>query len=98
MIPISNSEDDDGPSHVPIPAPGLPPPLAGEAWASWLVLSSAFLLAGNGQAQHAPPSPEAPMPRRLPRLSTRLHGLVGWRASTCTCAPLARGQKPAGSP
>jgi hypothetical protein len=66
MIPISNSEDDDGPSHVPIPAPGLPPPLAGEAWASWLVLSSAFLLAGKGQAQHAPPSPEAPMPRRLP--------------------------------
>jgi hypothetical protein len=28
MIPISNSEDDDGPSHVPIPAPGLPPVLA----------------------------------------------------------------------
>ena len=27
MIPISNSENDDGPSPVPLPAPGLPPPL-----------------------------------------------------------------------
>ena len=98
MLPISNSEDDDDPSRVRVPAPGLPPPLAGEAVASWLVLSSAFLLTGKGQAQHAPPTPEAPMPRRLPSLSTRLLSLVGWGARTCACAPLARGEKPAGSP
>jgi hypothetical protein len=34
----------------------------------------------------------------LPRLSSRLHSRVGWRASVYSCAPLARGQKPAGSP
>jgi hypothetical protein len=62
---------------------------ASEALASWLVLSSAFLLAGKGQAQQAPPSAEAPLPRQLPRLSTRLQGLVGWSASTSTSAPLA---------
>jgi hypothetical protein len=84
MIPISNSEDDDGPSHVPIPAPGLPPPLAGEAWASWLVLSSAFLLAGKGQAQHAPPSPEAP-PVDSPPRPRRLEG-----QHLHLCAPGAR--------
>src|SRR2546421_10281554 len=28
---------------------------------------------------------------------SRLHCLVGWRISTCTCAPLARGEKPSGS-
>jgi hypothetical protein len=40
----------------------------------------------------------APLPRRLSRLSSRLHSLVGWRASACSCATLARGEKPAGSP
>ena len=50
---------------------------------------------GRGQAHHAPPSAQAPLPRRLPRLSSRLHSLVGWRA--CACASLARGEKPARS-
>ena len=97
MLPIANSEDDDGPSRVLVPALGLPPPLFGVALASLLVSSSAFLLTRKGQAQHAPPSPEAPLPRRLPRLLSRLHCLVGWRASASSCATLARGEKPAGS-
>ncbi len=49
-------------------------------------------------AQQAPPSAEAPLPRRLPGLSSGLRSLVGCRASACSCTPLARGQKPAGSP
>ena len=38
------------------------------------------------------------LPRRLPCLSSGLRSLVGCRASVCSCTPLARGQKPAGSP
>ncbi len=34
MLPISNSEDDDGPSRVLVPARGLPPALSGTALAS----------------------------------------------------------------
>ena len=34
MLPISNSEDFDGPSCVRVPARGLPPPLSGAALAS----------------------------------------------------------------
>src|SRR6266849_4663476 len=48
-------------------------------------------------AHHAPPSAQAPLPGRLPRLSPRLHCLVGWRTSASACASLVRGQKPAGS-
>src|SRR5215469_14638885 len=32
---------------------------------------------------HAPTSPPAPLPRRLPCLSSRLHSLVGCRANAC---------------
>src|SRR5512135_39323 len=39
----------------------------------------------------------ATLSTRLPRLSPRLHFLVGCGACASTCAPLARGQKPAGS-
>ena len=39
---------------------------ASEAWASWLFLFSAFLLAGKGQAQHTPPTAEAPRPDDCP--------------------------------
>jgi hypothetical protein len=56
--------------------------------------SSAFLLTRRSQAQQAPPSAEAPLPRRLPRLSSRLHSLGRWRASACSCTPLEQGQKP----
>jgi hypothetical protein len=66
------------------------------ALASLLVPSSTFLLTRKGQAHDAPSSPEAPLPRRWPRLSSRLPCLVGWRA--CACASLARGEKPARSP
>ena len=96
-LPISNSEDCYGPSCVRVPARGLPPALFGEARASLLVPSSAFHLTRRGQAQRAPPSAEAPLPRRLPRLSSRLHWLVVWRTSVCSCTPLAGGQKPPGS-
>ncbi len=34
MLPISSSEDDDGPSCVRIPARGLPPPFSDAALAS----------------------------------------------------------------
>ena len=49
MLPISNSEDDDGPSCVRVPARGLPPALSGAALASLLAPSSAFLLTRRGQ-------------------------------------------------
>ena len=67
---------------------------ASAALASGLVASSVFLLTRRGQGQHAPPSAEALYPRRLPCLSSRLDSLVGWKASACSCTPLARGQKP----
>ena len=47
----------------------------------------AFLLTRRGQAQQAPPSAQAPLSRRLPRLPSRFHSLFGWR--TCSCTPLA---------
>src|SRR5260221_10138953 len=72
LFPISNSEDRYGPSCVRVPARGLPPALSGEARASLLVPSSAFLLTRKGQAHHAPSSAEAPLPRRLPPLSPLL--------------------------
>jgi hypothetical protein len=48
-------------------------------------------------AHDAPSSAQAAHPRRLPRLSTCLHWLVGCRTSTCSCAPLVRGEKLPGS-
>ena len=53
------------------------------ALASLLVPSSTFLLTRKGQAHDAPSSPEAPLPRRWPRLSSRIHCLVEWRACGC---------------
>jgi hypothetical protein len=81
MLPISNNEDDDGLSCVRVPARGLPP---SRVFRGFGVLSGsllAFLLTRRGQTRHAPPSAQAP----LPCLSSRLHGLVGWRASACGC-------------
>jgi hypothetical protein len=97
LPPISNSEDRDGPSCVRVPARGLSPLRSGAAVASYLAPSSGFPFTRWGQAQHAPPSAQAPLPRRLPRLSSRLPCLVGRRASACSCRPLARDQKPSGS-
>src|SRR5260221_13711119 len=82
---------------VRVPVPGLPSLLSGEARASRLVSTSDFLLTRRSQAHQAPPFAQAPHSRRLSRLSTRLHGLVGWRASAGACASLERGEKPAGS-
>ena len=48
-------------------------------------------------AHVAPSSAQAAHPRRLSRLSTRSHSLVGPRTSPCSFTPLARGQKPARS-
>ncbi len=96
MLRISSSEDKYATSCVHVPAPGLPSPLFDEARASVLVLSSAFLLKRKGQAQHALSSAQAPLARRLPGLSSRLRSLLDWRASACSCASLARGEKPPG--
>jgi IS1 family transposase len=93
---LSSNEDSDGPSCIHVPARGLSLPFAGAALASVLVPSSVFLLTSRGQAQHAPPSAQAPLARRLPRLSSRLRSLLDWRASACSCASLARGEKPPG--
>jgi hypothetical protein len=49
----------------------------------------AFLLTRRGQAHHGATSAQAPLPRRLPGLSSGLHCLVGWGASACACTPLA---------
>lgn len=54
---------------------------------------SALLLTRRGEAPHLAPSAQAPLPRRLPSLSSRLHCLLEWRASACTCATLVRGEK-----
>src|SRR5258708_23038157 len=97
LPPISNSEDRYGPSCVLVPARGLSPLLSGAALASLLVPSPTFLLTRRGQAQQAPPSAQASLPRRLPGLSSRLHSLLRWRASSCACASPQRGKKPTGS-
>jgi hypothetical protein len=94
---LSNSEDSYGPSCTRVPARGLSPACSDAARASLLVPFSAFLHKRCGQAQQAPPSAQAPLPRRLSRLSSRLHSLVECRGSTCSCTPLVRGEKPAGS-
>jgi hypothetical protein len=60
LLSISNSEDRNDLSHSRVPAFGLSPPFAGEARASSLVPSSAFLLTRKGQAQQAPPSAAPP--------------------------------------
>jgi hypothetical protein len=94
LPPISSSEDSDGLSSLLVPAHALPPPHSGAALASWLAPSSAFPLSSCIQTQPSPPSAQAPLPPRLPRLSTRLPCLVRCGASVCACAALARGQKP----
>jgi hypothetical protein len=61
-----------------------------------LLLSLALLCVLTGSIFGLPPHAEgpsaarstaacAPLPRRLPRLSSRLHSLVGWRDSVCGC-------------
>src|SRR5213080_559261 len=98
MFLISSSEDDDGSLCLLVLARVLPPPRVFRCFG--VLIGSMFGLPPHeeGQAQHASASAQAPLPRRLPRLSTRLHCLVGWRASACSCATLARDEKPAGSP
>ena len=52
----------------------------------------------SSQGAHcAPTSAQASLSTRLSRLSSHLHCLISWRASVSSCAPLARGEKPAGS-
>jgi hypothetical protein len=72
------------------------PLLSCAALASRLAPPPTLLLTRRSQAQHTPPSVQAPLPRRLPCLSSRLYCLVEWRASACFCATLARDQKLAG--
>jgi len=88
MLPISNSEDDDGPSCVRVPVRGLPPALAGAAWASLQAPSSAFLLTRRGQTQHTPPSAQATHPTGLLFLPSRLHAFAECETCSGTCTPL----------
>src|SRR5205085_2378220 len=74
---IRSCEDGYGSSCVRVPAGGLSSALSGTAVASGLVPCSAFLLKRRGQAQQASPSAQTALPRRLPRLSSRLHSLAG---------------------
>src|SRR6266566_6079539 len=77
----------------------LPPVLSRAALCPVLAPSWSCPVASSCQDTYqAPPSALAPLPRRWPRLSTRLHGLVGRGASVFACAALARGQKPPRSP
>jgi hypothetical protein len=98
MLPILSDEDRDVPSCVRVPAHRLSSSFSDTALASGLVLCSAFLFTRRDQAQQAPPSTQAAH-------STRLSGLLPFfpRLNRCgsvasACAPLARGEKPAGSP
>ncbi len=52
----------------------------------------------EGPSTAGSPSAQAPLPRRLPHLSSRLSCFVGCRASVSACTPLVRGQKPQRSP
>jgi hypothetical protein len=83
----------------------MPHPVLLLLLASFLLLLFCALLArswscpveNSGEDAHrGATSSQAPHSRRLPGLSSRLPCLVGWRASICT--PLARGEKPPGSP
>jgi hypothetical protein len=96
MLPISSSEDCHEPSCLLVPARGVPLPLSGAVVASWLALSSAFPCTSRQETSSGPPSAQATHPGRLPRLSSRLHFLVGCRAGVSACASLARGEKPPG--
>ncbi len=51
----------------------------------------------RSQAHHGATSAQAPLPRRLPRLSPLLHLPVCCRTFSCACTSLVRGQKPTGS-
>jgi hypothetical protein len=96
---ISSSQDLYGPPSVLVLARVLPPVLSLAALCSLLAPSRSCPFASTSPAtQHAPPSAQAPLPTRLPRLSSRLHCLAGWKANACSCATLVRGEKPAGSP
>jgi hypothetical protein len=98
IFQFSSREDPDAPPCVFTPACVLPHALPAPAVFSLLASSwSCPVESRSEDAHHAPPSAYAPLPRRWPRLSTRLHSLVGWRASASACASLVRGQKPPGS-
>jgi hypothetical protein len=96
---ISSSKDLYGRSSVRVLARVLPPVLSGVALASSLASSRPCPDESSRQATHqAPPSAQAPLPTRLSRLSSCLHSLIGCRANACSCASLARGEKPTESP
>src|SRR5215470_833607 len=95
LFPISSGEDRYGFPRFPVFARVLPHPLSSAALATLLVPSSAFPFSSSEKTNAGPPSPQAPLPGRLPCLSSGLHSLVGSR--TAACASLARGEKPTGS-
>jgi IS1 family transposase len=97
MLPIFNSEDSDGAScvRVCVPARGLP--LARVFRCFGVLTGSIVSLPPQEEGPGAPRCNvcQAPLPRRLPRLSLLQHQRVC--CGPCACAPLVRGQKPARS-
>jgi hypothetical protein len=85
MLPISSSEDRYDHSGVRVSARVLPHPLSSVALASFLAPSSAFPFTSRQETHSGPTSSQAPLPVRLPRLSSRLHSFVGCRASARGC-------------
>jgi hypothetical protein len=73
MLPIFNSEDDDGAPCVRVPARGLPPPVSGAALASLQGPFSAFFLTRRNHpriAQRAEESGEDGLSCGLKKLSS----------------------------
>src|SRR5258708_12899918 len=97
MFLISSGKDRYGFLRFPVSARVLPSPLARAALASFLVSSSAFPFSSSEETNAGSTSAQAPLPGRLPRLSSGLHSLVGCRPSACPYATLSSAEKPPGT-
>src|SRR5260370_26555842 len=94
IIFISSSEDPCDASGVFAPAFVLLHALLGAALSSLLDPSLVSSPKSSGVALRSPPTSQATLPTRLPRLSPLLYPPDGCGAGASTRPPLARGQKP----
>src|SRR5260370_17385223 len=92
MLQISIGEDSYDASCVL--AFVLPHTLSGTALSSVLDPSLPSPLESSGAAHRSPPTSQATLPTRLPRL----HPLVGCGVGTCACTSLPSGEKPPRTP